>query len=139
MNDPINQEIKQPFLLRTLEAIFAAFSKLLVFLQRQINIKPIGQVSNQIETQARKQEKNGKLRKDYDKKLEQCVHQHFKKGFSPLWNQTFISFTVRKLQGIGGGDQIRLHMSYYVKQAYQKFMDVIMNSLEYYIARMTLA
>jgi hypothetical protein len=27
---------------------------------------------------------------------------YFKKGFCPLWDQTFISFTVRKLQGIGG-------------------------------------
>ena len=43
-----------------------------------------------------------------------------------MWDQTFISFTVRKLQRMGGGDQIRLHISYYVKWAYQKFMVVIM-------------
>ena len=42
-------------------------------------------------------------------------------GIKLLFHLQFVNYKEQ-----GGGDQIRLHMSYYVKQAYQKFMDVIM-------------
>ena len=85
------------------------------------------EVSNQIETQGQKVGKKMENLGTTMIKNQNRVYIHSTLKYnSPLWDQTFISFTVRKLQRMGGGDQIRLHMSYYVKWAYQKFMVVIM-------------
>ena len=89
------------------------------------------EVSNQIETQG---QKIGKKMENLgttmikNQNRSECTYIHstlkrgsFHCGIKLLFHLQFVNY-----KGWGGGDQIRLHMSYYVKWAYQKFMVVIM-------------